>query len=258
MRVAGRPSSPRGRRSRRDRPGVRRRVQHRREVGPAAEPRPGRHHQAGVHVHGRHIADCADGRSARCPRPRSAGLRRRRGSPCGIPARTRRCTVEQCTPTFSNTPPCISAITPPPPAHAEWSGALPGPAHEAARRPVARGKRRRQRRPRGCSKAAQISSRSASNQARAAAFLASMSGAGRCRSRQGPSRRREPRAGMRSRSRISAKALNGQALRACPGGARRQPFVARTIVSRGRRGEGGECAGLPQRLADHHAARRRR
>ena len=44
------------------------------------------------------------------------------------------CTVEQCTPTFSNTRPRISDITPPPPGCAGMVGALPWRAHETAGR----------------------------------------------------------------------------------------------------------------------------
>src|SRR6185437_16493695 len=84
------------------------------------------------------------------------------------------CTVEQCTPTFSNTRPCIIAMTPPPPGWPVWSvrfhgvrtkrpagraasGAWPGSASSSASRP------------------AQMSSRSVSNHARARALRASMS-----------------------------------------------------------------------------------
>ena len=66
------------------------RVEHRREVGAAAEPGFRRHDEAGVHVHRRHVRDSADARSAKCREPKSADRPRRRGSHCGIPARTRR------------------------------------------------------------------------------------------------------------------------------------------------------------------------
>jgi hypothetical protein len=93
-------------------------VEHRGEVGAAAEPRrevttcacscarPAR-------------ADCADARSARCRRPRTADPRRPespRNSGANSPW-----TVETCTPTFSNTRPRIIAMTPPPPGPPVWS-----------------------------------------------------------------------------------------------------------------------------------------
>ena len=54
-------------------------------------------------------------------------------------------TVEQCTPTFSNTRPRISDITPPPPGCPEWSVRLQG---VRAKRPGARSAKRRVRRQR--------------------------------------------------------------------------------------------------------------
>ena len=91
------------------------RVEHRRQVGAAAEPGLGRDHEARVHVHRRHmrIPRMRDQRDAGGPEARIgvgarnflAEFRRELAD-----ARSR-----QCTPTFSNTRPCIIDMTPPPP-----------------------------------------------------------------------------------------------------------------------------------------------
>ncbi len=84
------------------------------------------------------------------------------------------CTVEQCTPTFSKTRPRMIDITPPPPGLPEWSVRLQGvrtkrPAGLAPSGAVAG------RASSTASSAAQMSSRSASNQVRARVLRVSMS-----------------------------------------------------------------------------------
>ena len=83
-------------------------------------------------------------------------------------------TVEVWTPTFSNTRPAIRLMTPPPPGLvAGVIGALPRRPHEVPGRAVGRAARLAGRSASSFSKAAQISSRSSSNQARARAFRVS-------------------------------------------------------------------------------------
>ena len=82
-------------------------------------------------------------------------------------------TVEQCTPTFSNTRPCIIDMTPPPPGSPVWSVRCQG---VRTKRPAGRSARGA---PAGsasstASNAAQMSSRRLSNQARARALRASV------------------------------------------------------------------------------------
>ena len=121
-------------------------IEHRRQIGAAAEPGLGRHHEAGVHVHRRHvrIVQMGDQRDARRPEPRVVGgagnllaefgreLAEHGRDSGRRPSRTRG--------------PCIIDITPPPPGRAAVVGAAPRRAHEsagarcrrAARRPAAR------------------------------------------------------------------------------------------------------------------------
>ena len=133
-------------------------VEHRREVGAAAEPGLAGDDEARVHVHRRHVRVVQDARSARCRRPRSADRRRRRGCPCGIRARTRRARSSNARRPSRTRGRCIIAITPPPPGRAGVVGALqgvrtkrPGGGRPAARRPAARP--RSPRRPRRCRRA---------------------------------------------------------------------------------------------------------
>ena len=95
-------------------------VQHRRQVGAAAEPRLGGDDEARVHMHGRHVRIVqmgdqrnAGGEEARVSAAPGMSLR---NSGANSPN-----TVETWTPTFSNTRPFIIAMTPPPPACAAWS-----------------------------------------------------------------------------------------------------------------------------------------
>jgi hypothetical protein len=90
-------------------------VEHRGEVGAAAEPLAGGYHHAGVHVHRRHmrIGRVGDQRNAGGPEPGSS-------SAPGIWARNSGenspWTVEVWTPTFSNSRPFMIDMVPPPPA----------------------------------------------------------------------------------------------------------------------------------------------
>ena len=145
-------------------------VEHGRQIGAAAEPPFAGDDHARVHVHGRHIGvlRMRDQRDARGPEARVAP--RRRGSACGTRARTRRCTVEVWTPTFSNTRPVHQAHDAAAARRARMIRALPGRALEAP------GGRSDQGAPAGSSSssvsnAAQMVSRSSSNQARALCSL---------------------------------------------------------------------------------------
>ena len=81
----------------------------------------GRHDHARVHVHGRHVRVLRMRDQRDAGRPEARDRPRRRESARGTPARTRRCTVETCTPTFSKTRPCMIDMTPPPPGAPVWS-----------------------------------------------------------------------------------------------------------------------------------------
>ena len=101
-------------------------VEHRGQIRAAAEPGLGGDHDSGCSCARPGRAGSADGRSARCPTPRTAGRRRRPGYPCGIRARTRRTRSRRGRPTLLNTRPCSIDITPPLPGAPLWSVRLHG------------------------------------------------------------------------------------------------------------------------------------
>ena len=156
------------------------RVEHRREVGAAAEPPLAGHHDARVHVHGRHVRVHGMGDERDAGGPEARVLRRRRGSACGTRVRTRR-TRSRCGRRPSRTRGRASGWH----DAAAALGRRCGPFRSQGVRTKRPGGRSASGAPAGRSassrsKAAHKSSRSVSNQLRAALLLhVERSGAGR-------------------------------------------------------------------------------